>query len=372
MIDVKKEGIVLTKSGLEFDNEGVLNPAIIREGDSVHIYYRAVQLWNQSTIGYCRLDGPLNIAERWDKPIIVPEFDYESQGVEDPRIVKIEDTYYMSYTGYNGITARGALATSKDLIHFTKHGLIVPSIPYHEFVSLLQLGTNVNQNYCQNHKFYYQEADPDKKIILWDKDVVFFPRRINSNLVFLHRIRPGIQLVSIKNIEDLTENFWKDYFRNFQDHIVLDPVYNHESSYIGSGCPPIETEHGWLLIYHGVEETKNGFVYSACAALLDLNDPTKELARLPEVLYRPEYEWELFGEVDNVCFPTGAAVFGDTLFIYYGAADSFIACASMKLTALVDELMLNAITEPKIVAEVVDDTKPHKQKSPSKKKKNEK
>ena len=371
MIDVKKEGIVLTKSGLEFENEGVLNPAVIREGDSVHMYYRAVQVHNQSTIGYCRLDGPMNIAERWTKPLMVPEFDYESHGVEDPRIVKIEDTYYMSYTGYDGTNARGALATSKDLIHFTKHGLIVPTISYPEFVSLLQLGAAVHENYCQNHKFYYQEADAEKKIVLWDKNVIFFPRRINGKLVFLHRIRPGIQLVSINNIEELTENFWRDYFRNFQDHIVMDPVYNHESSYIGGGCPPIETEHGWLLIYHGVETTENRIIYSASAALLDLNDPTKELARLPEVLFKPEHEWELFGEVDNVCFPTGTALFGDTLFIYYGAADSYIACASLKLKALIDELLMNSTSEPTII-KAVDITNLHKSKSPSKKKKNEK
>jgi len=114
MIEVKREGILLSKTDLEFENEAVLNPAVIRVGDSVHIFYRAVQLWNQSTIGYCRLDGPLTVAERWEKPIINSEFDYESHGVEDPRIVLIEDTYYMSYTGYDGVNARGALATSKD------------------------------------------------------------------------------------------------------------------------------------------------------------------------------------------------------------------------------------------------------------------
>jgi predicted GH43/DUF377 family glycosyl hydrolase len=371
MIDVKKEGIVLTKSGLEFDNEGVLNPAVIREGDSVHMYYRAVQSHNQSTIGYCRLDGPMNIAERWDKPFMVPEFDYESQGVEDPRIVKIEDTYYMSYTGFDGISARGALATSKDLIHFTKHGLVVPTISYPEFVSLLQSGTAVHENYCQNHKFYYQEADAEKKIVLWDKNVIFFPRRINGNLVFLHRIRPGIQLVSIKNIEDLTDDFWKDYFLNFKEHIVMDPVYNHETSYIGGGCPPIETEYGWLLIYHGVETTENRIIYSASAALLDMNDPRKVLARLPEVLFKPEHAWELFGEVDNVCFPTGTALFGDTLFIYYGAADSDIACASLKLKVLIDELLMISTNEPEII-KAVGNSKLQKTKLTSKSKKDEK
>jgi len=339
MITVKKEGILLKKTNLEFENDGVLNPAIIREGDSVHIFYRAVRKGNFSCIGYCRLDGPLNIAERWDKPFMVSECDFESQGVEDARIVKIDDIYYLTYTGYDGVNARGALATSKDLVHFEKQGIIVPPITYAEFVFLAESAAKVNENYYHNHKFYYQEADPEKKILLWDKNVVFFPRRINGKLVFLHRIRPGIQIVSVENIQDLTKGFWEDYFLNLHERIVMDPLHLHESSYIGSGCPPIETKHGWLLIYHGVKESDKGLVYSACAALLDLNDPSQEIARLPYALFSPQYEWELKGEVNNVVFPTGTALFGDTLFIYYGAADSVIASASVNLTSLVNELL---------------------------------
>ena len=348
MIEVKKEGVLLSKTDLEFENEGVLNPAIIREGDSVHMFYRAVREGNFSTIGYCRLDGPLTVAERWDKPIMVSEHKFESHGVEDARIVKIEDLYYLTYTGYDGTNARGALATSKDLKHFKKRGIIVPHITYAEFVYLAESAGKVNQNYYRNHKFYYQEADPEKKILLWDKNVIFFPRKINGNLVFLHRIRPGIQIVSINSLKDLTKKFWKNYFLTMDEHIVLDPVYSHESSYIGGGCPPIETEHGWLLIYHGVEETEKGLVYSACAAaLLDLNNPRKELARLPYALFSPEFEWELKGDVNNVIFPTGTALFGDTLFIYYGAADTHIACASLSLSALMTELLNYTIKNEK-------------------------
>jgi predicted GH43/DUF377 family glycosyl hydrolase len=339
MIEVKKTGVLITSTNLEFENEGVLNPAVIRQGDSVHMFYRAVRKGNYSSIGYCRLDGPLTVAERWDKPIMVPEFDYESQGVEDARVVKIDDLFYMSYTGYDGTNARGALATSKDLLHFKKLGIVVPPITYAQFVYFAESSGKVNENYYRNHKFYYQEADPDKKMMLWDKNVIFFPRRINDQLVFLHRIRPGIQIVAVNNLKDLTEAFWEKYFQNMQDDIVMDPVYKHESSYIGGGCPPIETEHGWLLIYHGVEETKKGRVYSACAALLDLKDPSLEIARLPYPLFYPEYEWELIGEVNNVCFPTGTSLFGNTLFIYYGAADSLIACASVNLPELIAELL---------------------------------
>ncbi len=347
MIDIKKYGVLLSKTDLEFENDSVLNPAVIREGDSVHLFYRAVQEGNHSTIGYCRLDGPFTVAERWDKPFIVPEFDFESQGVEDARIVKIDDLYYMTYTGYDGVNARGALATSKDLMHFDKHGVIVPPISYAEFIFLAESEGKVNGHYYRNHKFYYPEADPDRKIMLWDKNVIFFPRRINGQLVFLHRIRPGIQIVFVNDLGELTKEFWRHYFLKLQDHIVMDPFYHHESSYIGSGCPPIETEHGWILIYHGVEQTEKGLVYSACAALLDLNDPSIELARLPFALFSPEHDWEVTGVVNNVVFPTGTAVFGDTLFIYYGAADTQIACASVNIIELVTELLTHTSKDEK-------------------------
>jgi len=341
MIQVKKEGILIAKTNLEFENEGVLNPAVIRQGDSVHMYYRAVQQGNHSTIGYCRLDGPLNVVERWDNPIMIPEFDYETHGVEDARITKIDDTYYMTYTGYDGTNARGALATSKDLKTFEKQGLIVPPMTYANFVFLVESAGKVNENYYLNHTFYYQAADLEKKMLLWDKNVIFFPRKINGKFVFLHRIRPGIQLVSVEKLDELTNFFWEQYFENFQEHIVLDPKHQHESSYIGGGCPPIETEQGWLFIYHGVEKTEKGLVYSACAALLDLDNPLIEIARLPQSLFSPQLDWELNGEVNNVVFPTGTAVFGDTLFIYYGAADSVIATASVSVLDLVEELLLH-------------------------------
>jgi beta-1,2-mannobiose phosphorylase / 1,2-beta-oligomannan phosphorylase len=339
MIEVTKTGVLLTPTDLEFEHDGVLNPAVIREGDSVHVFYRAVRKGNYSSIGYCRLDGPLTIAERWDKPFMVPEFEYESHGVEDARIVKIDDLFYLTYTAYDGTNARGALATSKKLTQFKKHGIIVPPVTYAKFVSLAESAGKVNENYYRNHKFYYQESDPEKKIMLWDKNVIFFPRKIDDKLVFLHRIRPGIQIVAVNNLKELSKEFWENYFHNMHEDIVMDPVYPHESSYIGGGCPPIETEHGWLLIYHGVQETAKGRVYSACAALLDLNDPSLEIARLPYPLFSPEYDWELIGEVNNVCFPTGTALFGNTLFIYYGAADSLIACASVNLPGLVSELL---------------------------------
>ena len=341
MINVKKEGVLLKKTDLEFENEGVLNPAVIREGDDVHLFYRAVSKGNYSSIGYCKLNGPLEIVERCEKPLIYSQFDYESHGVEDPRIVKIEDTYYLTYTAYDGVNALGALATSKDLKHFEKRGLIVPRITYDEFLALAESKGKINAKYPRynQHEGIYEKEG--KEILLWDKNVIFFPRRINGKLYFLHRIKPDIQIVvAVKDLGELTSEFWRNYFIHFNECIVLSPKYEHETSYIGGGCPPIETAYGWLLIYHAVHDTLKGYVYAASAALLDLENPKKEIARLPYPLFFPEKEWELKGEVNNVCFPSGTALFDDTLYIYYGAADERVATASVSLSELITELLL--------------------------------
>lgn len=341
MIEVTKHGVILGKTMHGFENEGVLNPAVIQDGKDIHLYYRAVSKGNYSSIGYCLLSDPLTVKERLDIPLIFPQADYESQGVEDPRITKIDGLFYLSYTAYDGINALGALAVSKDLKHFDKLGVVVPQITYGEFSRLAGSKGMINEKYLRYNEHEQVIEKSGKKVLLWDKNVIFFPRRINSNLYFLHRIRPDIQIVSVNSIEELTPEFWQNYFLNLDESIVLSPKHKHEVSYIGGGCPPIETAHGWLLIYHGVHDTIKGYVYSACAALLDLKDPVKEIARLPYALFKPEMEWELKGEVNNVCFPTGTVLVKDTLYIYYGAADERIACASVSLSALLEELLLN-------------------------------
>lgn len=334
MIAVTKEGVVLRKTGLEFENESVLNPAVIKVGDDIHLFYRAVHEKNYSSIGYCRLDSPLTVKDRSDKPIISPNFDYESHGTEDPRIVNIDGLYYLTYVAFDGRNALGALATSTDLVEFKKHGIIVPKIIYDNFDKYTKNKAALNEKYLR----YNRGAD-----LLADKDLVFFPRRINGKLAFLHRIKPDIQLVSIKSLDELTEEFWTNYFLHFDEQVFLKPKYPHEVSYVGGGCPPIETEHGWLIIYHGVKDAIKGYEYSCCATLMDLDDPCKELARLPYPLFKPELDYELDGDVDDVCFPTGTVIIDDKLYIYYGAADELIACASVSLSGLIAELLSNEL-----------------------------
>lgn len=338
MLKVRKEGVILSKTELGFENVGVLNPAALREGDLVHLFYRAVAVGNLSSIGYCLLDGPLKVKMRHAKPLLVAEFAYESSGLEDPRLVKIEATYYLTYTAYDGKNALGALAISTDLVHWEKLGVVVPQVTLEKYNQLTDLPPHASAYNEYGGIIHHRDND-----LVWDKNLVFFPRRINGQLCFLHRIKPNIQIVVFfQHILELTTNFWEVYLQHLNDHVILKPKYAHEASYVGGGCPPIETPDGWLIIYHGVNETLLGYVYSACAALLDLNNPQVELARLPYPIFFPEYSWELKGEVDNVCFPTGAVLFDDMLYIYYGAADERIACASMSLKELLFELSLHA------------------------------
>lgn len=342
MVTVNKLGIILAKTENRFESEGVLNPAVIKVDNTIHLFYRAVAKDNYSTIGYCTLSAPMKVQTRSNKPVLIPQADYEFQGLEDPRIVKIEGMYYLSYTAFNGINALGSLATSSDLLHWVKHGIIVPQITYEEFKHFAESEGSIHDKYIRYNDYQKSHEKQDRKIFLWVKNLIFFPRKIDGKFCFLHRIKPDIQIVvAIEKLEDLTIDFWQNYFLHFDEFVVLLPKYPHEVSYIGSGCPPIETAEGWLLIYHGVHDTVNGYVYSACAALLDLKNPQKEIARLPYALFFPEKEWELKGEVNNVCFPTGAVVEGDTLYIYYGAADERIAVASLSIKELLTELKLN-------------------------------
>jgi predicted GH43/DUF377 family glycosyl hydrolase len=154
----------------------------------------------------------------------------------------------------------------------------------------------------------------------------------------LHRIWPGIQIVQFEDWKELTDAFWENYLENLHAHILLDPKDLFEVNYIGAGGPPIETEFGWLIIYHGVQETTTGKIYHAKAALLQLENPQIEIARLPYPLFSPTKQWEIEGEVSDVVFPTGHALFGNDLYIYYGAADKYIAVAKLDINELLLEL----------------------------------
>ena len=113
MLNVKKEGIVLEPTDYHFEDHGVLNPAAILVDGKIHMFYRATNKANYSTIGHCTFKTVTEIENRDDTPILIPLEKYETHGIEDPRIVKIDDIYFLTYTAYDGKNAMGALAISK-------------------------------------------------------------------------------------------------------------------------------------------------------------------------------------------------------------------------------------------------------------------
>ncbi len=334
MLKIKDEGIILEKTNLEFENKSVLNPACIQVNDITHMFYRAVNHNDISSIGYCQLKDN-KVIKRFEEPVLFPEFDYEKKGVEDPRITLLEGTYYLFYTAHEGKNDPIAYATSKDLVHFTKQGLISPKISYDEAEDIFR-GSGIRERYTMFEILYKERGGKD--ILLFEKDASLFPQKINNQFALLHRVLPGIQVIYFDNFSDLTDNRWRDYLKSLGDFIVLDPLFWFESRNIGGGAPPIETEDGWLIIYHAVEDTPLGRIYHAAAALLDRNNPLKVLGRLSEPLFSPKASSEKSGITNNVVYPTGAIVKDKRLHIYYGAADKLIASKSVDITELLTEL----------------------------------
>ena len=233
----------------------------------------------------------------------------------------------------------GALAVSTDLLNWQRKGIVTPLLSFDKFRELSSKDETLTNKYFRFDSSQETETMQGKKLYVTDKDVVLFPRKMNGNFYILHRIKPDIQLIVVKDFSELTEAFWYDYFLNFSKHVIFKARYLHEASYIGAGCPPIEVAQGWIMIYHSVCDTIDGYIYSISAALLDLEHPEIEIARLPYPLLSPQTKYELTGVVNRVCFPTGAVVLDERLYIYYGAADKCIACASVRLEDLINELL---------------------------------
>lgn len=247
-------------------------------------------------LGVFSKDGK-TLEKKLHKPVLSPRFHFEGAGIEDPRITYIaeEETYYITYTATEikgrDVIPRIALATTRDFIYFQSHGLILP--------------------------------DPED---CFNKDAVLFPRKINDEFVMLHR-RGG-------------KNIWIAYSKNAVDWYNHREIMKIREGYwdnlkIGAGAPPIKTDEGWLIFYHGVDTNKT---YRAGAALLDINDPSIVLARTDKSILEPLEKYERDGVVNNVVFPCGAVKNGKGYYLYYGAGDRVTATALITYKKLNNEL----------------------------------
>ena len=269
----------------------VFNCATVFDGEMVHLLYRAIGEYDTyiSRLGYAfSIDG-FNF-ERSDKPVFEPKEKYERFGCEDPRVTQIDNKFYITYTAlssraWSGKGNRVALATTMDFRSFERHGIILPDME--------------------------------------NKDAVIFPEKVKGKYVMYHRTMPNIWIGYSDNLKE-----W------YGHKIVMSPREElWDCKKIGAGPPPIKTEQGWLLFYHGVDEQR---VYRLGVALFDLNDPARLIARQEEPILEPEEPWELKGDVPMVVFNCGAIEKDGMYYVYYGGADTVIGVATVSIKEALD------------------------------------
>ncbi len=264
-----------------WENKFVFNCAVTYDGELFHMLYRAQGQDMVSRLGYAVSTDGIHF-NRLEKPVFSPANRMEIYGVEDPRITKIGDEYYILYTAYSPIGVRISMASTKNFITWKRYGVVIPDVN--------------------------------------NKDAALFPEKINGKYVMLHRIEPDIWLAYS---DDLIN--WTDYVS-----IAKPRKDSWENLKIGAGAPPIKTPYGWLLLYHGVEDAPRP-IYRLGFMLLDLNDPRIVLKRTEEPILEPEEDWEIFGGVPNVVFSDAMVEYNGEYYVYYGAADNYIALATISV-----------------------------------------
>lgn len=282
---------IMSPQGDGFESVGVFNPAVVKKDGKFVMLYRAQDKSGTSRLGYATSTDGVNFVRR-PEPVMTPDTDYEKDGgIEDPRLVKIGDIYYLTYTAYNKKDAQLCLATSADLIHWERKGIIMPAYKGRWNVNWTKAGAIVPQKINGKYWMYFMAdaaKQPNQMGVAYSTDLIHWTEPLDRP-VLAHR--PG-------------------HFDSF----VVEP-----------GPPPIITKDGILMVYNGADDK---IVYSAGWVLFDKNDPTKVLARSDKPIFSAEKEWEKIGQVPNVVFVEGMVRDGDRWLFYYGGADKYLGVAA--------------------------------------------
>lgn len=301
-----------------WEKEASFNGCPVAGGDGYHLLYRAQsvakKIQNQtlelSTIGHAISFDRIHFLNR--RQLIVPKYDWEKFGCEDPRVTFIDGKYYIFYTAIAcwppkpaGITV--ALAITRD----------------------------------------FRTIDAKYHVTPFNaKAMTLFPQRINGKLTVLLTVNPDhppstIAMAQVEKESDLwKETFWRQWHKNFPNHAISLLRSSHD--HVEIGAPPIKTDKGWLLIYSYIKsyQTSHKF-FGIEAVLLDGENPQKIIGRTKMPLLYPEYEYELQGKIPNIVFPSGALIYNDNVGIYYGAADTSVCLATCSLSELLHDCAQN-------------------------------
>ena len=320
------------KKTIPWENKDVFNPAAVVRNGKLYLLYRAEDTIGRfagtSRIGLAESEDGLHFTRR-NEPVFFPSEDEYKQyewegGCEDPRIVEDENgRYFMTYTTYDGTTARLFIASSTDLVKWTKHGSV------------------------------FKHAEGGKYINHWSKSGAIITRREGSRLVatringkyWMYWGDSFIYAATSDNLIDWTPVVATDPARKQYDttnnyeafRIVFGPRKGKfDSDLVEPGPPALLTEKGILFLYNSRNSPGNGDsslpggTYAAGQVLFDAADPLKVLKRTDTNFFKPDRPYEITGQVNNVCFLEGLVPFKGKWFLYYGTADSKIAVAVSK------------------------------------------
>jgi predicted GH43/DUF377 family glycosyl hydrolase len=288
---------ILTVEDIPFPCNTVFNAAAVQVDDETILLLRVEDLEGRSIVAMARSSDGLHF-DVCDEPVMAPcsqggAFEcYERKGIEDPRVTLLEGTHYVVYTAASQYGPRLALAKTDDFHSFERVGLI---------------------------------SQPD------NKDGVLFPRKINGRYARLDRPMTG-------DVGNIWISYSDDLLHWGSSEVVM-PVRpdKWDSWRVGASAPPIETEYGWLEIYHGVRRNASGMIYRLGAAMLDIDNPAKVLCRSAIPILAPKEYYERVGDVPNVVFSGGAIMDdGNSIRIYYGAADTCICMGTVGLEELMN------------------------------------
>ena len=280
----------------DWESYNVFNPGVIYQDGLFHMFYRAQGLDWISRIGYAVSRDGVNW-NRLRQPVFTPFDRLDARGVEDPRVTYLEGRYYMCYTAYGDYQGAGEPTHNG--------GGITPMIAVSDnLISWERLGA-----------ITYGEDN---------KDHLLFPRKIEDRYVALHRRWPDVWLAYSENLVDWPEDDMQPVFGP-----RADPGWDSLS--VGANGVPIETEHGWMVFYHGYDRRH---IYKFGVCILDLEDPGQVLHRPAESIFEPLELWELRGDIPNVVFSNANVLVDGTAYVYYGGGDHVIGLATCEFDAL--------------------------------------
>ncbi|MCD6415327.1 MAG: glycoside hydrolase family 130 protein [Planctomycetes bacterium] len=287
---------IITAADIPFTCNTVFNGSTVKIDGRYYILLRVEGQHGHSVFALGRSDDGYHF-EMEPHPVMTPAAEgpmlrYEEAGIEDPRVTVLEGTIYVFYTAFGSYGACMAVATTEDFTSFERIGLV---------------------------------SGPN------NKDGVLFPRKVQGRYVRLDRpVADDIGRIWISFSEDLIH--WG------RSQALISPREGHWDSYrVGASTVPIETEDGWLEIYHGIKMTSGGPIYRAGVALLDKENPANLIGRSAIPILAPRTEYERIGDINNVVYPSAAVLEPDgEVKVYYGAADTYICVATTTLDELIE------------------------------------